>query len=404
MALRPKLSNNKKRKISMLLAQAFSALQDGNHKQCEQRCADIEAIQPGNADAAYLRGVVARDRDACDLAEDYFKQAIAAAPKRADFVAALAGLYLSTGNNKQAEPVYRQALAIDPHAIHAQVGLAGALVCLHRYDEAIEYLEAAKKQRPSAIDVRMGLFQACHDSGRIEAAHRHLQDILKRDPENAQAYYNIGLLELENGDLQAGEQSIRQAITCNADFPEAYTVLADLHRFDNENDDMLAMQQLYERCPHGSVERMHMSFALAKAHDDLGRSDMQDSHFDKAFALMQEGNAIRHSFSRYDEPSELGRYFRMYERLMEHWKQVLPKNMLIELSYEQLVAEPEQQSRVLLEACGLPWHPACLDFRHTSHRVLTASMTQVRQPIYTRSVGNAAPYQKHLQALLHELP
>jgi hypothetical protein len=87
---------------------------------------------------------------------------------------------------------------------------------------------------------------------------------------------------------------------------------------------------------------------------------------------------------------ELGRYHRMYERLMAHWRSVLPAGMLIEIDYEQLVADSEATLRTLLEACGLSWDPACLEFRRADNRVQTASMTQVRQPLYTRSVGAAA--------------
>ncbi|MDQ6982132.1 MAG: sulfotransferase family protein, partial [Mariprofundus sp.] len=100
MALRPKLSNNRKRKIRMLLGRAFEALQSGEHEQCERLCKEIDGIQPGNADAAYLRGVLARDCDQCEQAESHFCKAIEAAPKRVDFVAALAGLYLSVGEYK----------------------------------------------------------------------------------------------------------------------------------------------------------------------------------------------------------------------------------------------------------------------------------------------------------------
>jgi len=547
-----KLSNNKKRKIKMLLGAAFESLQNGEHEQCETHCAVIEEIWPGNADAAYLRGVLARDRDQCEQAEAYFKQAIAVAPKQADFVAALAGLYLSVGDYDKAVPVYRQALAIDPYDINAQVGLAGAMVCLAQYDDAIALLESASKRRPGALDIRMGLFQACHDSGRSEAARGHLQAILKRDANHAQAHYSMGLLEIENGELAEGEKSIRQAIACAPDFAEAYTVLADLHRFESENDDIFAMRELYGRCPEGSVERMHMSFALAKVNDDL-------KCYDDAFAMMQEANTIRHQFSRYDEAAELarmqhiidscsadalaehsgvedaapvfvlgmprsgtslveqilaahpeicvcgenamfseaigggdplavsqwtgqqcqaaaetylqrlrqhsadtsrftdktlylithigsiarllprakivfvqrnaldtclsiyknnitgdlfdyghdlgelGRYYRASEQLMAHWAKILPSGMLVEINYEQLVAEPEQQSRLLVEACGLDWNPACLDFQHAKNRVMTASMTQVRQPVYTRSVGAAHHYQKHLKTLVDAL-
>jgi len=99
----------------------------------------------------------------------------------------------------------------------------------------------------------------------------------------------------------------------------------------------------------------------------------------------------------------LGHYYRAHEQLMDHWRQALPSRMLIEIDYEQLIASPEQQSKALVDACGLAWHPNCLDFQHSNNRVLTASMMQVRQPIYKRAIGSAQPYRKHLQPLIDAL-
>jgi len=91
-------------------------------------------------------------------------------------------------------------------------------------------------------------------------------------------------------------------------------------------------------------------------------------------------------------------------RLMGHWHRVLPLRML-DMSYEALVSDPEGQSRRLIEFLGLAWEPACLNFHQTQRAVLTASSWQVRQPVYTRSVGRWMHYKQHLGpllAVLHE--
>jgi len=85
---------------------------------------------------------------------------------------------------------------------------------------------------------------------------------------------------------------------------------------------------------------------------------------------------------------------------MEHWENTLPASMLIEIDYEQLVTDQEQQSKALLEACELEWDPACLDFQQADHRVLTASMMQVRQPVYTRSIAVWRHYETQLKSLV----
>ena len=83
--------------------------------------------------------------------------------------------------------------------------------------------------------------------------------------------------------------------------------------------------------------------------------------------------------------AELGRYYRAYERLMAHWREVLPPGVLLEVEYEALVEDFEPQARRIVAHCGLAWDPACLDFHRTSRPVRTASMVQVRQPIYRSS-------------------
>ena len=90
------------------------------------------------------------------------------------------------------------------------------------------------------------------------------------------------------------------------------------------------------------------------------------------------------------------------ERLATHWLRVLPLEMLV-VDYEELVADPEGESRRLIEFLGLDWEPACLDFHKTQRPVFTASSWQVRQPMFTRSIGRWRHYERHLGPLLEVL-
>lgn len=98
----------------------------------------------------------------------------------------------------------------------------------------------------------------------------------------------------------------------------------------------------------------------------------------------------------------LGIAYRAYRRLMAHWREVLPMR-LFEVDYETLVAEPEPIVRDLLEACGLDWDPGCLAFHDTARPVSTASVWQVRQPLYRSSVERWRRYEKHLAPLIEAL-
>jgi hypothetical protein len=101
--------------------------------------------------------------------------------------------------------------------------------------------------------------------------------------------------------------------------------------------------------------------------------------------------------------AHIGTRAREYLRLMEHWRRALPVPML-EIDYEEVVADLEGSARKLVAWCGLEWDPACLAFHRTKRVVRTASMTQVREPLYARSVGRWRHYREVLGPLLQLLP
>lgn len=108
-----------------------------------------------------------------------------------------------------------------------------------------------------------------------------------------------------------------------------------------------------------------------------------------------------HDFS-YDL-GELGRFYRLYTELMRHWHAVLPPGRMLEVRYEDVVKDLEGQARRLLTFCGLDWDDACLRFHEHRRVVRTASLAQVRQPIYASSVGRWRHYEKYLDQLKQAL-
>jgi tetratricopeptide (TPR) repeat protein len=83
---------------------------------------------------------------------------------------------------------------------------------------------------------------------------------------------------------------------------------------------------------------------------------------------------------------DLARYYLAYHRLMAHWRHALPGRIL-ELDYERLVQSQESATRELLDWCGLPFEPQCLEFHRNTAPAATASAAQVREPIHARSIG-----------------
>ena len=87
---------------------------------------------------------------------------------------------------------------------------------------------------------------------------------------------------------------------------------------------------------------------------------------------------------------------------MDHWREILPIR-IFDISYEDIVSDPEPQCRALLEHCGLNWDDRCLSFHKTQRPLTTASNLQVRQPLYKSSVERWRRYESHLGPLIAAL-
>lgn len=110
---------------------------------------------------------------------------------------------------------------------------------------------------------------------------------------------------------------------------------------------------------------------------------------------------LQHAYT-YDL-AELGRYYRAYQGLMEHWHKALPDGAILDIQYEDVVTDLRAQARRMLEHCGLQWDDVCLTFYETKRAVCTASAAQVRRPLYDTSVGRWRAYRSSLQPLLEAL-
>ncbi|MEC8338334.1 MAG: sulfotransferase [Planctomycetota bacterium] len=95
---------------------------------------------------------------------------------------------------------------------------------------------------------------------------------------------------------------------------------------------------------------------------------------------------------------QIGIFYRLYDQLMQHWREVLP-SPFYEIEYETLTQDPETETRKLIEFCGLPWDERCLAFYENETAVRTASRIQVREPIYQSSAGRWKNYATELAPL-----
>jgi len=121
---------------------------------------------------------------------------------------------------------------------------------------------------------------------------------------------------------------------------------------------------------------------------------------DTCFSCYFQRFAEEHAFTC--DLEDCARRFLQVDRLAAHWLSLLPLEMLV-IDYEELVEDLEGESRRLIEFLGLDWEPGCVEFHQTQRPVFTGSYWQVRQPLYTHSVGRWRNYEKHLGPLLKVL-
>ncbi len=149
---------------------------------------------------------------------------------------------------------------------------------------------------------------------------------------------------------------------------------------------------IIDKMPHNFMQLGTIAYLLPRARVVHCKRNPLDNCISIFFQHFNSGHNYKWDLE------DLGHYYSMYERLIEHWKSVLP-NPLFEVQYEEMVADQEALSRRLIEFCGLEWDDSCLEFHKSSRAVKTASHWQVRQPIYKSSTDRWKRYEKHLEPL-----
>jgi tetratricopeptide (TPR) repeat protein len=128
--------------------------------------------------------------------------------------------------------------------------------------------------------------------------------------------------------------------------------------------------------------------------------DARRDALDCCFSNFKQLYATGHQFAY--GLDDIGRYYRQYVELMDHWDRVLPGRVL-RVQHEDVLQDLEGSVRRILDHCGLPFEPACVEFHKTERRVHTASAEQVRRPINRDGVGQWRPYQPWLGELFAAL-
>ncbi|HYA20273.1 MAG TPA: sulfotransferase, partial [Burkholderiales bacterium] len=161
-------------------------------------------------------------------------------------------------------------------------------------------------------------------------------------------------------------------------------------------DRLLAMDKtavrVTDKMPHNFLHLGMIAMLFPGARVIHTMRDPMDTCLSIYFQQFNELHPYAHNLS------DLGYYYRSYEKLMTHWRSVLDLPLL-EVRYEELVAEPRVWIPRLVEFCGVEWNDRCLQFHETKRAVNTPSTEQVREPMYSRSVGRWRHYEAQLDPL-----
>ena len=170
---------------------------------------------------------------------------------------------------------------------------------------------------------------------------------------------------------------------------QEYLDLAQLHRTEGK-------PRFIDKMPNNTptIGFLHLILPQAKFID--ARRYPLDSCLSCYRQLFAQGQTFTYDLI------DIGEYFLQYERMMDHWHEVLPGKVLT-VQYEDMVMDFENQVRRLLDYCELPWEDACLSFYETERPVRTASSEQVRRPIYSESIHRWRQYEPHLGELIEVL-
>ena len=386
------------------LNRAAALFKLGNTEAALTAYAAVIESFPRSADAHAGLGVVQLAAGKLDEAVRSFRAAVEFDPRQGAAWAALAsapGQSFSGGDLIAIDELCGDATVPADARIAAHFALAESFDRKGEFDAAFQYFESGTELHKTALAERDQVFD-------VEALEEAVDDIIAAfggDPaagggasDDARPVFVVGM-------PRSGTTLVEQILASHPDVKGAGEALS-IAALDPQADAAANATEALETLRAGSTEAKRIVDKTPFQFFHLG---LIRRLFPNAVIVHCRREPLDTGLSCYmqnfvdDYPwscdlGHIGAYVAAYQRLMAHWRKILGKAM-VEVDYELLVSEPEPQSKRLLDAIGLDWHPTCLDFHKTDRAVHSASNWQVRQPIYRHAVGRAQRYGAHLTAL-----
>jgi len=388
-------------------------------------CADkaIE-IDSANADAYVVKGGALLTVGRLDEAADCFEKAIEIAPKNVEAHNAFAGMRRFSEDDPRLTAL--EALARETEALTERnqmllhVALGKAYTDRRAPERAIPHMiEAGRLKRSRMGDAeeerlaRFDRIRAVFTEELIRSRQGH------GDPSSLPVFI-VGMprsgttlaeqiLASHPRVFAGGEREEFNYLTeklCEGagDYPEAIATMPAERLHDLGSSYLRRIralaptaERITDKMPGNFVHVGLIHLSLPNAKIIHTRRDPLDNCMSCFSTMFAKGHAYSYDLG------ELGRHYRAYGQLMEHWRTVLPPGAMLEVQYEDVVEDLETYARRIVAHCGLEWDDACLAFHKTKRPVRTASVAQVRQPIYRSSVGRWRGYEHLLRPLIEAL-
>lgn len=447
--------------LQTLMTLARAQMQRGAYPMANRAIQAALKDHPDNVDVLTLAGQIAHDLDHFEDSINYFEKSLKAKPNNIEALNYYGVALKSVGRLDDARSTFIKALEVQPRAI----GTYSNLVDLEKFTpdnplfQTMQRIVERVKNPESApyMALHFALGKAYDDMGEYEKAFHHYsvgaqlkRKTLTYNEEDVAQFFNdirriftkdfinrkdfvgnptqvpifivgmprsgstlteqiisahpkiFGAGEIKN--LSYSIAALRLKFPSLPKFPALAEVMKPSHLTTIGKNYLSAISKISNNAERVTDKLLtnfffagliHMMFPNAKiVHTKRNPVDSCLSTWTKLFK-----DDMPHSY----DLGELGRYHRRYQDLMEHWREVLPERAFLEVQYEDVVADPETNARRVIDFLGLEWDPRCLKFHESDRPVKTASVSQVRKPIYKTSVERGRRYGDKLNPLIEAL-
>ncbi len=399
----------------------------GMHEEAIESHETALKLDPNYARAYFGIGLVHQALGRFETAEPYFRKAIELEPAFGKGYAALTvAQRISDQDADEVLATLKAELADDGHAPATRINfMASAFRILDRqgeYDEAFEYLREFNQLRDAAFADRQEEQATLWARQKATFTPEFFEKRTVYGDPTEKPIFIVGMPRSGTtlteqivashpeahgaGELTAVGQALGKAQLSLKDPPPYPQFVAELPESGLRD----LAQDYLAAYPKEAASHKRVTDKLPDNYVNLGALSLM---FPNARFIWCRRNAIDTCLSCYIQnftgalwycfnQEKLARRYRDHVDLNEYWKEVLP-NRFLEVRYEELTQNPEPSIRRLIDFCGLEWDDACLNFHETERAVRTASLWQVRQPMYTSSVDKWKNYEKHLGPLIEGL-